>query len=62
MEGFRFISGVPILGTILACAAGVWGFGSVGTAGIGLFVMAIDTGGSVWFLLSTWKDTSLWDA
>lgn len=24
-------------------------------------LVGIDTGGSVWFLVATWKDTSLWD-
>jgi len=62
MTNYRHISGFPIVGTLLVCLATVVGFGAVGTAVLGLVAMALDTGGSVWFLIATWRDKSLWDA
>jgi len=53
---------IPILGTVLLCIGVLVGFGATGTALIGLAVFVLDTGGSGWFLLSTWRDRGLWDA
>jgi hypothetical protein len=55
------ISGVPVIGTLLVVLGGVLGFGAIGTTLIGLLAVALDTGGAPWFLLSTWRDSSLWD-
>ena len=38
------------------------GFESLVTASAGLAAISLDTGGAFWFLLATWKDSSLWDA
>jgi len=61
MNNFRFISGIPIVGTILIVLGALFGFGSVGVGAIGLLPVALDTGGSGWFLIATWKDGSLWE-
>jgi hypothetical protein len=61
MDGFRQISGIPMIGSLLVVLGGVFGFGAVGTALLGLACIGFDTGGSLWFLLSTWRDSSLWD-
>jgi len=53
---------IPILGTVLVCIGVLDGFGATGTALIGLAVFVLDTGGSGWFVLSTWHDRGLWDA
>ena len=53
---------IPILGTVLLCIGVLDGFGATGTALIGLAVFVLDTGGSGWFVLSTWRDRGLWDA
>jgi hypothetical protein len=60
-EGYRFISGVPGLGTVFIIVAGAWGFGELLTTVIGLVALALDTGGWPWFLFATWHDQSLWD-
>jgi hypothetical protein len=58
---YRNVSGVPVVGTLLVIVGTVLGFGSVLYAVLGLVVVAVDTGGSLWFLLSTWSDGSFWD-
>mgnify|MGYP001812150322 CR=1 FL=1 len=61
-DGYRHISGVPLIGTVLVLIGAALGFGDVPTAVLGLIVMSVDTGGSVWFLIATWRDASFWDA
>jgi hypothetical protein len=61
MDGYRFVSDVPIVGSILVVLGALFGFGAVGTALIGIIVFLSDTGGSGWFVIATWKDKSLWD-
>lgn len=62
VEQYRHVSGLPLIGTLAVLAGGLLGFGAVVTALLGVAVMLVDTGGSFWFLLSTWKDSSFWDA
>jgi hypothetical protein len=62
LEQYRFVSAVPVVGTILVVAGGLLSFGSVVTAAVGLAAMLLDTGSSFWFLLATWNDSSFWDA
>jgi hypothetical protein len=62
LSGFRFVSGVPLFGTLCVCASNAIGFGEVITAALGLVTLALDTGGLPWFLACTWRDRGLWDA
>ena len=62
VDGYRRVSGIPVLGTVLATTGGLLGFGSVTCAVIGLLSVAIDTGGSIWLVISTWRDASFWDS
>ena len=61
MDGYRFVSGVPAIGTLFVTMSGVWGFGELPTAAIGLIALALDTGGLPWFLIATWRARDLWD-
>ena len=61
LENYKHVSGIPLVGTVLVVVGAVLGFGSALCAGLGLLAVALDTGGSVWFLIATWKDSSLWD-
>jgi len=61
MDGFRHVSGIPGIGTILVLLGGAFGFGAMATAVLGLACIGFDTGGSVWFLIATWRDSSFWD-
>lgn len=57
----RFVSGVPFVGTLLVCAGAVLGFGDDSCALVGIAAFFLDTGGIAWFVISTWRDRSLWD-
>ncbi len=61
LDGYRNVSGIPMFGTALATIGALLGFGSVVCAAIGLVAFGIDTGGSLWFLIVTWRDASFWD-
>ena len=62
MDGYKFVSGFPMIGTALVVLGALFGFGAVGSAVTGVVVMLLDTGGSFWFLVSTWRDRSFWDS
>ncbi len=59
--GYRFVSGVPVLGTLLLAPVVLLSLGTPYLAACGLLVSMIDTGGLPWFLIMTWRDRSLWD-
>jgi hypothetical protein len=61
MDGYRHVSGFPMIGTVLLSLGAVFSFGAIGSALIGLVAFALDTGGSVWFVTATWRDRSFWD-
>jgi hypothetical protein len=61
MDGYRHISGIPVVGTLLLTMGALFGFGAVGSTLIGIGAFAFDTGGSVWFVIATWRDQSFWD-
>ena len=61
-EGLTFVSGIPVLGTLSTCVAVYLGWGSVHCASIVLALCLVDTLSPTWFVIATWRDTSLWDA
>ncbi len=61
MDGFRNISGLPLVGTLFAVVAAIIDFGGLSSTLTGLATLVLDTGGLPWFLISTWQDRSLWD-
>jgi hypothetical protein len=61
MDGYRHVSGFPMIGTLLLTIGALLGFGAIGSALFGVAAFALDTGGSAWFLISTWRDRSFWD-
>jgi hypothetical protein len=62
MEGFRSISGIPLIGAGLALVSAWIALGAWGFAIVGFVLLAADVGGPFWFLLATWSDSSLWDS
>ena len=62
LEGYQFVSGIPVVGTFFVVIGGILGFRELPTAAIGLITLILDTGGSPWFLIMTWRDRSMWDA
>lgn len=61
MDGFRFISIFPIIGTVLTVFGALFGFGVASSALIGIAAFVLDTGGSGWIVVQTWRHQSLWD-
>lgn len=60
-ENYQFVSGLPAIGTVVVVLTVIASFGVRLVAFAGLAILAIDTGGLPWFLLSTWRDRGLWD-
>lgn len=61
LAGYKHVSGFPMVGTFVVVVGTLLGFGSAPCAVLGLVAMALDTGGTVWFVIATWKDAWLWD-
>lgn len=59
--GYRFVSGLPVVGTLLQVGACVMAFGSPVVGGCALLAALIDPDGLPWFPVHTWRDGSLWD-
>jgi hypothetical protein len=53
IDGIPNISGFPLIGTIMVILGGVFGFGAIGTALLGLIAVLLDPGGAPWFLVCT---------
>lgn len=62
MDGYRFLSGLPVVGTFFLVAGSVIGFGSTTIGLLGILSALFDSGGLLWFPVLTWKDSSFWDA
>jgi hypothetical protein len=58
---FPRVSGIPGVGTVLAVAASVAGFGMLGPSLLALLAVILEVGGLPWFVVWTWRDKSLWD-
>jgi len=61
LDGYRHVSGFPVIGSLVVVVGAVLGFGSVLCAVLGLVAVALDTGGSVWLVIATWRDSGFWD-
>lgn len=53
MEGFRHVSGVPMLGSFALLGLALGTFGSQFYALLGLGVFVLDTGGGFWLAMAT---------
>jgi hypothetical protein len=60
--GYRFVSGLPLVGTLLAVGGCLVAFGSAPVGLIAVSAMLADPDGVPWFPVRTWRDASLWDA
>jgi hypothetical protein len=61
LDGYRHVSGLPMIGNLLTILGVLLGFGSIVPALMGLAAVFVDTGGTVWFVACTWRDASFWD-
>ena len=55
-DGYRFVSGIPLIATVLAVGATLLAFGNDGIAIAGIVVQFLDTGSPLWFVYATWND------
>ena len=60
-DEYKHVSGIPIIGTVVVVVGASLGFGDALCSVLGLVTIALDTGGSVWLLVATWRDASFWD-
>lgn len=56
LDGYRHVSGIPMIGWIGLILALLAGWGAPGTAAVGLVLCFLDTGGLFWFLVAVWRD------
>jgi len=60
LHGYRNVSGVPIVGSILATLAVLFAWGHIFVAFACLLILLTDTGGAVWLLIVLSRDASFW--
>lgn len=60
LHGYRNVSGVPIVGSILATLAVLFAWGHIFVASACLLILLTDTGGAVWLLIVLSRDASFW--
>lgn len=56
LDGYRFVSGAPMIGSALVVIAWASSMGSRSVAVSSLLILAVDTGGLPWFASALWKD------
>lgn len=59
--GYRLVSGLPLVGTLLLVAGCVTAFGSPLVGCCGLLAALVDPDGLTWIPVHTWEGGSLWD-
>lgn len=60
LEGYKFVSGIPAVGTVMVAAAVVAGWGQMPVAVAGFVLLLGDVGGTVWLLVSIGRDRTFW--
>lgn len=61
MDDYEFVSGIPMIGTLLVLLGLAIEFRALVPTALAAVATMLDTGGSPWFLLATWRDRSFWD-
>ena len=59
---YRGPSPAPMFGDVFVILSALFGFGAIGTAAFALLVVALNPGGTPWFVFATWRDSALWDS
>lgn len=62
VDGYKFVSGIPVIGTVLSLLGLTIGYGATIPIFLAGVATMLDIGGLPWFLFATWRDGSLWDA
>jgi len=59
-EGYKFISGIPLVGTVLSTIGVLTSWGAWPVAAASLALLLIDTGGALYLQVVLVKDRALW--
>jgi hypothetical protein len=62
MVGYRNVSGIPLVGSVLVSLGALFSWGQLGIACSGMVVLAADVGGSPFAAFALWGDKSFWEA
>ena len=60
LEGYKHISGIPLIGSILTAIAVTAAWGKLLVAVASLLLLLVDTGSVVWLLAAIGRDRSFW--
>jgi hypothetical protein len=60
LEGYRFVSGIPLVGSVFAAIGVLAAWGELLVAAAGMLLLLIDTGGVLYLLVTLTRDRSLW--
>lgn len=55
MEGYRYVSGIPAIGTFCVAVGNVVGFADWIAATVGLFALAVDVDGTPWVIIHDYR-------
>jgi hypothetical protein len=56
IEGYRFVSGIPLAGTIFATLAVISAPTHAPVVALAIVTQLIDTGGLLWFVIAIWRE------
>ena len=59
---YRFVSGIPLIGTLLVIVGTIVGWSATLPAVLGVVALLLDTGGLPWGIVMIWSDASFWDS
>jgi hypothetical protein len=59
---YRFVSGIPVIGTLLVMAGTAVGWSAALPGLLGFIALLLDTEGLPWLIIATWSDASCWDS
>jgi len=62
LRGYKFASGIPLFGTLLAIGSVLTAYGAQGVAGVAVITLLLDTGGVPWLVVATWRDEGFWSS
>lgn len=62
MESYHFDSGIPLIPEVMIIFSAIALTPLLWPCLVATILQLLDTGDSLWFLISTWKDDSFWNS